>query len=316
MIASLFAATSPTMIALLLFIAVVFAAAAFLLSLQDARLARAKARGQDEPFRLRRVNRPADQTRGGPIARFDRWFKYMAGDTGLKLDTTSAALLIAFSGCLVAGLLFIWGEQPVVALCGLVIGGIVPLFYLMRKHRKRVKQRQDQLPAALEMLARSVRAGQSLDQALASVGDHSPEPLATEFRYCAKQLEMGLSMPVVMRSLVERVRLYDVRIFTTTLTVHRQTGGNVARLLERLARVIRDRLTYRRQLRVSTGAGKASAIMVAIVAPLVFLFFFVYRPDYVHSMLNSTLGQTFLVVAIVLELIGLIWTVRLLKPSY
>ncbi len=315
MIASLLA-MSPTLIALLVFTAVVFAGATLLLSFQDARLARAKARAQDAPFRLKRLPRQSDEKQGGPLGRFDHWFNYMAQDTGLKLDPTSAALLIAFSGCLLAGGLFLWGEQPVVALCGLVIGGVIPLGYLMRKHGKRVKQRQDQLPSALEMLARSVRAGQSLDQALSSVGQHSPEPLAAEFRYCARQLEMGLSMPAVMRSLVDRVRLYDVRIFTTTLTVHRQTGGNVARLLERLARVVRDRLTYRRQLRVSTGAGRASAIMVAITAPLVFLFFFVYRPDYVNSMLTSTIGQTFLVIAIALELVGLIWTIRLLKPSY
>ena len=88
------------------------------------------------------------------------------------------------------------------------------------------------------------------------------------------------------------------------------------RALDTLRKFARDRLTYRRQLRVSTGAGKASAILVAITAPLIFLFFFVFRPEYVNSMLNSPLGQTFLVTAIALELIGLIWTIRLLKPAY
>ena len=312
---ALLAATSPAVVALLVFAAVVFGMGAVLLLVQDMVVARANARSKNAPFRLQRIPK-TDKNATGPIARFDRWFLRMIHDTGLSLAPASAALLVVLAGTLVACTLFLWGGQPVVALCGLVIGAILPLGYFMYKQRKTVKQRQEQLPAALDMLARSVRAGQSLDQALDSVGNHSPEPLAAEFRYCSKQLQMGLSMPAVMRSLVERVRLYDVRIFTTTLTVHRQTGGNVARLLERLANVIRDRLIYRRQLRVSTGAGKASAILVAVTAPLVFLFFFVFRPEYVHSMLTTPVGQTFLVVAIGLELVGLIWTIRLLKPSY
>ena len=308
-------AMSPATVALLVFSAVVFASGAILLCVQDLRSARAKARTKDAPFRLERLPKAAPKATG-PIGRFDQWFLRMMRDTGLSLTPASAALLIVLTGTLLACALFLWGEHSLVSLCGLLVGAIVPLGYFMHKQSKRVKQRQDQLPSALDMLARSVRAGQSLDQALANVGAHSPEPLAADFRYCARQLQMGLSMPSVMRSLVERVRLYDVQIFTTTLTVHRQTGGNVARLLERLARVIRDRLTYRRQLRVSTGAGRASAIMVAVTAPLVFLFFFVFRPEYIRSMLDSNLGQTFLVVAICLELVGLIWTIRLLKPSY
>jgi tight adherence protein B len=193
---------------------------------------------------------------------------------------------------------------------------IIPLVVILYKRRKRTKQLQDQLPGALDMLARAVRAGESLDQALEVVGAHSPEPLAAEFRTCARQLGMGLSIPGVMRSLVDRVQLYDVRIFTTTLIVHRQTGGNVARMLERLAKVIRDRLSYRRQLKVSTGAGRASALLVGLMGPVVFLFFFFCRPEYLNAMLETTLGQSMLIIAATLEIIGLIWTVRLMKPAY
>ena len=80
------------------------------------------------------------------------------------------------------------------------------------------------------------RAGQTLDQAIVPLGDHSPEPLAKEFRWCAKQMGMGLALPAVMRSLMQRVRLYDLRIIATALIVHRHTGGNVVLVLERLVR--------------------------------------------------------------------------------
>ena len=88
------------------------------------------------------------------------------------------------------------------------------------------------------------------------------------------------------------------------------------RVLDRLAHVIRDRLSYRRQLRVATGAAKASAIMVALIAPLIFMFFFFIRPEYISEMLESTLGQTALVFAAFSQIVGLIWTARLLKPMY
>ena len=113
----------------------------------------------------------------------------------------------------------------VVAVLCFVIAMVIPLAFLIYRQKKHVRKLQDQLPGALEMLSRSVRAGKSLDQAIKLAGDQAPEPLAREFRWCALQLEMGLSMAAVMRLLVERVRLQDVRIFTTTLTVHRQAGG-------------------------------------------------------------------------------------------
>ena len=101
-----------------------------------------------------------------------------------------------------------------------------------------------------------------------------------------------------------------------SVETHRQSGGNVSRVLGRLAGVIRDRLSYRRQLRVATGAGKLSAIVVGVTGPLLMLFFICFRPEYIYAMMNAPLGQTLLMTAVVLEIVGLIWIARLLKPAY
>ena len=304
---------SASLVALCLFLAVACAVGFIVVVLHQWAASRAAA-APAQQLRLRRVVRPREAT--GPVSRFDGWFQRMVRDTGLGWDPTTAALLLVLCGCIAAGTLFLWHEEPVPAVLGLVAGMAVPLAYLLHQRRKRVRQLQEQLPDALGMLARSVRAGQSLDQALHLVGTQSPQPLAADFNVCAKQLEMGMSMPAVMRLLVERVNLHDMRIFTTTLAVHRQTGGNIARVLERLAAVVRDRLSYRRQLRVATGAGKASAIMVAVIGPLIFLFFFFFRPDYINAMIETELGQTLLILAAFLEVVGLVWVARLLKPAY
>jgi tight adherence protein B len=212
--------------------------------------------------------------------------------------------------------MFVWDERLATAVVVALIALPLPLLVLSFQRARRVARLQEQLPPALEILARSIRAGQSLDQAIKLLGQHSPEPLAKEFRWCAQQLEMGLSLPAVMRSLSQRVQIYDMRILATTLVVHRQTGGNIVNVLERLAQVIRERLNYRRQLRATTAAGRMSAGFVALVAPGVFLYFFFFRTEYLRAMLQSSLGVSLLVIAVILEIVGLIWTARLTRPAY
>jgi tight adherence protein B len=269
------------------------------------------------PVRLRRLpRRSGDSSKGGPLKSFDRWFERLVRETGLGMTAVEAMLLLVLCGTALAAAMFVWNEQPLTATIGMLLGMAAALVYLVVRRMRHVKLLQEQLPTALDMLARGLRAGQSLDEALELVGQRSPQPLAKEFRFCAHQLAMGLSMPAVMRSLVDRVRLFDVRIFTTTLAVHRQTGGNVAKVLERLASVIRDRLNYRRQLRATTGAGRLSAILIAMIGPLLFVYLFWFHPQYLHAMLDSSLGRTMLMVAILLEVTGLVWTARLLKPTY
>jgi tight adherence protein B len=310
---------SASLVASLVFLAAASAIGALVLAAQDVLSAwRAHRRARSgAPVKLRRLPRAVEQKpAGGPVSKFDHWFSGLVRDTGLRWDLVSAALLLVFCGIALGGFLFLLREHVPLALLGAIVGTLAPLGYLIGRRRRRIRQLQGQLAPALDMLARSVRAGESLDQALDLVGQSSPEPLAAEFRWCSKQLEMGLSIPAVMRSLVERVRLYDVRIFTTTLTVHRESGGNVARVLERLASVIRDRLSYRRQLRVATGSGRISALLIGLIGPLVFAFFFFFRQHYLNTMLESPVGQSLLITAVVLEIVGLIWTARLMKPAY
>lgn len=269
------------------------------------------------PTRLRRLPHPDAQTPPAhPLETFDRWFGRLVKDTGLPWTSTVGTLWLVFCGAIVGAALFVFNEQPLTAIVGVSLGMAAALAYLMVRRARHVRLLQDQLPTALDMLARSMRAGQSLDQAVELVGRQSPDPLAAEFRFCAKQLAMGLSMPAVMRSLVDRVRLFDVRIFTAALSVHRRTGGNIAKVLERLARVIRDRLNYRRQLRAVTGAGRLSAILIGMIGPLLFIYMSLFQPQYLQTMMESPLGQSLLISAVVLEVIGIVWTIRLLRPVY
>lgn len=305
---------APSIIALTIFIAVAAAVATVLLLVRD--VAVAITSGRSAAFRLQRLpTAPDDEPQGGLLGRFDHWLLHLSFDAGYAWSGLTIFLFLTLVGLLVGGALFVGTEAPLAGLAGFVIGVALAIALLVVHRNRRIKQLQDQLPPALDMLARAVRAGESLDQAVHLVGDKSPEPLAVEFRRAARQLEMGLSMTAVMRALVRRVRLVDVRIFTTTLTVHRQTGGNLAWTLERLAVVIRDRLAYRRQMRVATSAGRWSAGLIAIVGPLLFAYLFFMEPQYVEGLLSDPIGQVLLMVAVFLEVVGLIWIYRMLRTD-
>ena len=122
--------------------------------------------------------------------------------------------------------------------------------------QRRLAAFESQFPMALDLLARAVRAGESFDQSLALVSEAADEPVGIELRRCTKQLEMGLPLPTCMRGLAQRLDLMDVRIFANAVAVHRDAGGSLPTVLERLAEMIRDRQSCHRQLRIVTGAGR------------------------------------------------------------
>jgi tight adherence protein B len=180
---------------------------------------------------------------------------------------------------------------------------------------RRMREIREQLPNVLDMLARAVRAGTSLDQAIKIVGSEAGGVLGREFTQCARQLEMGRSLPAVVKSLAMRVRLIEMRILSTTLSVQRQSGGNLADSLERMAGVIRDRLTARRRLRAATGAGRASTLLIATLGPLAYLVMFVWQPEHMSIMYQDPLGQLMLFTAISLEVVGILWVASLLRQE-
>ena len=313
---------NSTLIAILVFFTLAAASAALGRLLLDgmnrghrqARSGRAPADGQ--VVIKRPTRRSVDADGSGPVAAFNRWFLQLLQDSGIPFSPTSATLLVVFAAGMVGGLMFLWDDHPIVATVGAAIGTGAVLVWLVICKTYRIRRLQEQLPIALEMLARSLRSGVSLDQGIEFVGRNSLEPLATEFRRCARQLAIGGAVPSVMRTLLDRVKLADVRLLTTTLSVHRQTGGNLAKVLDRLAFVVRDRLSYRRQLRSITAGGRFSAIMVASIGPVLFAYLLAFHNHYIRAMLDSSLGQSVLILAAVMELVGLIWTARLLKPHY
>lgn len=252
----------------------------------------------------------------GLIGRLDLSFHRLMVESGLTTKPSAGFFLLFAVGLLFGGAALIWMNDPIAACTFFAIGFFAPIPFIARIRSKRVRQIQDQFPDTVDLMSRAVRAGESLDQAIALIGDQGPEPLAKEFRRCSKQLEMGLGIGAAMRSLVHRVRLLELRILATMLAVHRQTGGNLVVALERMSNVARDRLAYQRQLRATSAAGRMSAFFVALAGPLLFSYLFFFQKNYFAKLIDLPLGQMLLAIAVVLEIVGLFWIARMAKSDY
>lgn len=272
--------------------------------------------GKGEPELAQLPLVPGEQPPQGMLASADHRFLRLVIHSGVQQTPFEMFLLALLFGLAIGGALFVWQQNLLLASLGMLLGYAIVLVFLLYRHRRRRAELRDQLPDVMDLMARSVRAGQSLDQAVAMAGDSAPAPLGIEFRRCARQLEMGLPLDTAMRALAQRVPISEMRILGATLMVQRRTGGNLPDALERLVRVVRDRLEYQRQFRAQTAGSRFASTMIALAGPAVAAYFFIWRRDYVDVFFQSLLGNVLLATAVLLIIIGVVWVFRLTRSDY
>jgi tight adherence protein B len=258
----------------------------------------------------------APATPMGPLARFDAWF-----DTAVRraeLDASPAGVVAVMMLLAVAagGGLYLWKESLGLAGLGIVVGLAVPLAVVTVYYRAYRWRLQAQLPDAYRMLAGSVRANQSLEQAIEFYAKHGGPPLAEHFAHCAGLLQLGLSPVRAVQSTAERVRLLDFDLLVATVALYTTTGGNLTLLLERLADSVRDRNDYANQFFAATAQSRAVALAIGAAAPLLLLGYVLFEPDHVQRFLASPSGWAVLAVCAALEVIGAVWVWRVLRVKF
>jgi tight adherence protein B len=181
---------------------------------------------------------------------------------------------------------------------------LMPTLWLWWRRRKRLKAFAAQLPDALEMLSRALRAGQSLPAGFSMVASEMSAPVGKEFGRVFEEQNLGRSLEEALESLTERVPNVDLRFFATAVILQRQTGGDLAEILDKIGRLIRERFQIWGQIQALTGEGRLSGV-VLLALPLV-LFFVVYQlnPDYVMLLFQDPLGTKMLAGAAVMQVLG------------
>lgn len=189
---------------------------------------------------------------------------------------------------------------PVAAL----LAGILPLFALSWLKKKRLNKFGSQLPAALDLMSQALRAGQSLPAGIQLVGTQINDPLGPEFHRAFEQQNLGMSLSDSLRAMTERVPNLDLRFFATAVILQRQTGGDLAEILDKISQLTRERFQIRGQIQALTGEGRISGIVLLGLPPILFAVMLKLNYEYVMMLFDDPLGQKMLMVAVILQFVG------------
>jgi tight adherence protein B len=207
-------------------------------------------------------------------------------------------------------------QSAVIACAAFALGAFGPYLYVRWRKKRRLRQLETQLPDAIDLIARAVRAGHPLSEGLRMVAEEAPEPLASEFRATFEEQKFGLPFEEALLGLGDRVEIVDVRILITGILVQREVGGNLAEILEQIAETMRARFALRRQVRVYTAQGRMSGYTLAALPILVGFMIALVNPGYLSTLFQESLGKGLLVGAGVLQGIGFLWIRRIVDVRY
>jgi tight adherence protein B len=180
----------------------------------------------------------------------------------------------------------------------------LPSFYVAYRRKKRFKRFEEKFPETIDLLSRSIRAGHAFSTALELIADESEEPIAGEFRKLFEEQKFGLPLRDALLNLAERIPLLDVKFFGTAVLLQKETGGNLAELLDKLSYVIRERFKILRQLRVYTAQGRLTLAILMALPPILLLLLSVLNPEFVKPLFHDPLGHNLIAFGIVLQATG------------
>ena len=180
----------------------------------------------------------------------------------------------------------------------------LPFFWLVFRRKRRFAKFAAQLPEALELVARALRAGHSLAAGFHLVAQEGSDPIASEFGRVFEEQNLGLPFEEALSNLCDRVPNLDLKFFVTAVILQRQTGGDLAEILDKIGRLIRERYAIWGQVQALTGEGRLSGIVLLALPPLLFVTVYRMNPDYLSLLFTDELGKKMLVGGIVMQLLG------------
>lgn len=227
----------------------------------------------------------------------------------------SVAQILGYSVALCGtGLFFTIALGRWVLLLAAVAGGLAPMLWLLRARARRSRLVSEQLPEALEMMARSLRAGHALSAGFELVAREMPAPVSVEFARAFEEQRLGLSFDDAVRRMAVRCPLNaDVRIFAISAVIQRETGGNLAEILDNIARTIRDRYRFQAKLRALTAEGRTSALVLGALPFLMAFLLALINPVYISVLVTDPMGNVILAMGVASWAFGQVTLFRLTK---
>lgn len=227
---------------------------------------------------------------------------YEQADVGLELKHFALIPLVLLAAGLGLGVGL--GQAWPLALGGGLGLAVLPWFWLLLRKRKRIKQFVAQMPDALELVGRALRAGHSLASGLRVVADEMAPPVSQEFGRVFEEQNLGIPMEDALRGLAERIPTMDVRFFVTAVVIQRSTGGDLAEILDKIGRLIRERFQILGQVQALTAEGRLSGVVLLALPPSLLAVTYFLNPQYTSLLFTTTVGTKLLVGAAVMQALG------------
>jgi tight adherence protein B len=223
-------------------------------------------------------------------------------------------LLISVVLCVVGGVMaWIFTRMPLAGLAGAVVGFMLPLFKVWADRRDRMAKFEEQLPDAIDSMKRALKAGHPLSATLKLVAEDMDDPIAHEFEQTFADVNYGNDMRRAMLGLLQRVPSLTVMALVTSILVQKETGGNLAEILDQISKVIRGRFRFQRRVTTLSAEGRLSAWILAMVPFVLFAVITITTPSYLPVLLEDPIGQQLIMGGAIMGVIGIFWVKKIIR---
>lgn len=263
---------------------------------------RQHAGGQDS--RLNRALASSSLTRGLPL---------LAEQAGMRRPLS--ALVFASVALGVTAVIVVWLllRSPLPSLLAGIGAATIPWIRLVAKRAQRLRAFDEQLPDALDIIVRALKAGYPFDAALQVVAEELPDPVAEEFAITSADLNYGVTLKQALEGLLQRVPSLPLRAFVTAVVIQRETGGNLAEILSKISSVIRGVFRFQRRVRTLSAEGRLSIGILAAVPLVLGIAMIVMFPDLISELFTNPVGRQLMVICTAMFIVGYIWARRIVR---
>jgi tight adherence protein B len=220
------------------------------------------------------------------------------------------AILLAAAGAIL-GMTFT--GNPVIAMLGFAAGAAGPFIYVFRKRRERMEKFEEQLPDAVDVMKRALRAGHPFNTCLKLVAEDMDEPISREFEQTFADVNYGNDLRRALLGMLLRVPSTNLMAVVTAVLIQKETGGNLAEIFESISQVIRSRFRFGRRVRTLSAEGRLSAWILTLVPIILFGVLWVTTPAYLPPLLDSPTGQKMIIFAVVMMVVAVYWMRKIIR---
>jgi tight adherence protein B len=233
-----------------------------------------------------------------------------SGRTVLAHRVVGLAVVLAVVAFIVV---LLFGGNVVVALLGAVLAGAAPFFVIFRERRRRLEKFEEQLPDAMDIMTRALRAGHPFNACLKLVSEDMQPPISREFELTFADVNYGNDLRQALLGMLLRVPSGNLMAVVTAVLIQRETGGNLAEIFDRISQVIRSRFRFGRRVRTLSAEGRLSGWILSLVPIVLFGVLSLTQPEYLPPLLHEPLGQKMIIAACVLLVLGIFWIRKIIR---